>query len=400
MKAIATPQAIELGWDVETRSGARGVRYRARVRWPDPLGGPRGSVSETFGTEDEATAWLDRLRAAARRGLTPDRVNQPLADYGEAVMELALRGLEAKTTVPYRSGWRHRVVPTLGHIPPPMITTGAVDRAARSWIADGVGRSSVKNSLAVLVRVMEQALRDGIVDRNPARITGWQRDYQTMEDELDDPRSLALQDWATLLALSEALIARSAQRYAGWGDIVQYAGATAARIGEVSGCRAADIDTSAWLWTVRRQTTPGPGGLIDKGTKGKRARVVPLIEEVRPLVSRRLALAADRPDGRLFFGPRGGRVTTAILRDATHWDEVVAGLGLEKLRRHDLRHTGLTWMADAGVPLHHLRLIAGHGSLTTTQRYLHPDSRAITEAGALLSAHLSVGRASAHLRAV
>ena len=30
-------------------------------------------------------------------------------------------------------------------------------------------------------------------------------------------------------------------------------------------------------------------------------------------------------------------------------------------------------MADAGVPLHSLRKIAAHGTLTTTQRYLHPD---------------------------
>lgn len=400
MRPIATPQAIELGWDVEKRPAARGPRYRARVRWPDPAGGPRRSTSETFGTEAEAQGWIDSLRAAARRGLSPDRVDQPLAEYGESVLDLALRGLEAKTTVPYLAGWKHRVVPTLGHIPAAMVTTGAVDRATRSWIADGVGRSSVKNSLAVLVRIMEQAVRDGLLDRNPARITGWQRDYQLMEDELDDPRSLALRDWRTLELLADALVARSARQYAGWGDIVRCAGATAARIGEISGCRAEDIDTRSWLWTVRRQTAPGPGGLLDKGTKGKRARVVPLIEEVRPMVTRRLALAAERPDGRLFFGPRGGRVTTAILRDATHWDEVVADLGLEKLRRHDLRHTGLTWMADAGVPLHHLRLIAGHGSLTTTQRYLHPDRRAVSAAGERLSAHLSAGRVAARLTAV
>jgi integrase len=63
-----------------------------------------------------------------------------------------------------------------------------------------------------------------------------------------------------------------------------------------------------------------------------------------------------------------------VLRDATHWDEVVTQLGYEHLRRHDLRHTGLTWTADAGVPVHVLRKIAGHGSLVTTQRYLHPDA--------------------------
>ena len=63
-------------------------------------------------------------------------------------------------------------------------------------------------------------------------------------------------------------------------------------------------------------------------------------------------------------------------------------LGYEHLRRHDLRHTGLTWMADAGVPVHVLRKIAGHGSLSTTQRYLHPDDQTITDAGDALSAHI------------
>ncbi|GAB3383802.1 hypothetical protein GCM10027360_67170 [Amycolatopsis echigonensis] len=60
---------------------------------------------------------------------------------------------------------------------------------------------------------------------------------------------------------------------------------TAARIGEVSGVRVCDIDREKWLWTVRRQTTTAPGGLMDKAAKGKRAREVPLIEEIRPLVA-------------------------------------------------------------------------------------------------------------------
>ncbi|GGP01330.1 tyrosine-type recombinase/integrase [Wenjunlia tyrosinilytica] len=171
-----------------------------------------------------------------------------------------------------------------------------------------------------------------------------------------------------------------------------YAACSASRIGEVSGVRAKDIDRDAWTWEACRQTTPGPGGLIDKGTKGKRRRTVPLIPEVRDLVAHRLDAAGNDPMARLFTGPRGGRITTAVLRDATHWDEVVSKLGYEHLRRHDLRHTGLTWMADAGVPLHVLRKIAGHGSLTTTQRYLHPDKRSIELAGAALSAHLAVGR--------
>ncbi|MGH3875324.1 MAG: tyrosine-type recombinase/integrase [Pseudonocardiaceae bacterium] len=330
------------------------------------------------------------MRRAAAGGVDPAAATVTLADYGELNMQLALRGLEGKTTDPYRAGWKLRVVPTLGHLPIRMITNGAVDRAVHSWIADECGRSTVKNSLAILVRVMEQALRDGIIERNPARITGWQREYRRAEDELDDPRSLALPSWRALTQLADALVANASGGHAVWGEIVIFAACTAARIGEVSGCRVKDINTTTWTWTVQRQTTPAPGGLVDKGTKGKRARDVPLIPELHDLTLRRIAETDGSPDARLFTGPRGGRISTAVLRDATSWDAVVAKLGYEHLRRHDLRHTGLTWMADAGVPIHHLRKIAGHGSLATTQRYLHPDRGSVSNAAVLLSRHLAV----------
>jgi integrase len=384
------PIGVQLASDVECRPG-RDRPYRARVRWVDPTTKRRLSKSTTVATPEEAQAWIDGMVSAAQGGVDPVAATKRLAEYGDSVMTLALRGLERKTLDPYLAGWRKRVVPALGHIPVRMITNGAVDRAVHGWIADECSRSTVKNSLAVLVRVMEQAVRDGIIPRNPAQVTGWQREYRRAEDELDDPRTLALPNWESLTTLAAALVERSANAFPGWGDVVIFAACTAARIGEVSGVRAEDIDRKSWMWTVRRQTTPSPGGLVDKGTKGKRARVVPLIEEVRPIVARRLDSVAE-PHSRLFTGPRGGRISTAVLRDATHWDEVVTKLGYEHLRRHDLRHTGLTWMADAGVPVHVLRKIAGHGSLTTTQRYLHPDRQSITDAGTALSAHLSRSR--------
>ena len=115
---------------------------------------------------------------------------------------------------------------------------------------------------------------------------------------------------------------------------------------------------------------------------------VPITEEARALVARRLD-AVREVDGRLFTGSRGGRITTAVLREATHWDDVVLRPGYEHLRRYDLRHTRLTWVADAGVPVHVLRKIAGHGSLATTQLYLHPDDQSIKDARDALSAHIS-----------
>ncbi|MDA3644174.1 site-specific integrase [Saccharopolyspora indica] len=393
------PIGVTLSPDVEYREG-RSRPYRARVRWNDPETGRRRSLSEQHETTEQAAAWIDEMQSAASGGLDPTAAMMQLSEYGNTAMPYALRGIENKTKDPYLAGWRKRVVPTLGHIPVRMVTNGAVDRAVHVWIADGHSKSTVKNSLAVLVRIMEQAVRDEIISRNPARVTGWQHAFRQAEDELDDPRSLALPNWTTLERLANALVARSSTEYQGWGDVVLFAACTAARIGEVSGCRVRDINTREWTWTVRRQTTTGPGGLVDKGTKGKRARTVPVIAEIRELVERRVALTDGSPDARLFTGPRGGRITTAVLRDATSWDEVVTKLGYEHLRRHDLRHTGLTWMADAGIPIHHLRKIAGHGTLTTTQRYLHPDRQSVTDAGALLSKHLHRSPNGPQLRVV
>ena len=45
---------------------------------------------------------------------------------------------------------------------------------------------------------------------NPAKVTGWQREYDLAEDELDDPRALALPDWESLTRLAAALVERPA----------------------------------------------------------------------------------------------------------------------------------------------------------------------------------------------
>lgn len=50
-----------------------------------------------------------------------------------------------------------RVMPAPGHLAVRMITNGAVDRTVQNWIADELSRSTVTNTIAVLVRVTEQS---------------------------------------------------------------------------------------------------------------------------------------------------------------------------------------------------------------------------------------------------
>jgi hypothetical protein len=129
------PVGVSLSSDIEFRKD-RKEPYRARVRWVDPTSGRRKSKSAHVNTPESAQGWIDAMTRAARGGVDPISATMTLSDYGDSVMSLALRGLEAKTLDPYLAGWRKRVVPSLGHVPVRMVTNGAVDRAVHAWIAD------------------------------------------------------------------------------------------------------------------------------------------------------------------------------------------------------------------------------------------------------------------------
>ncbi|MEU8994124.1 tyrosine-type recombinase/integrase [Streptomyces caniferus] len=301
-----------------------------------------------------------------------DILTMSLADYGERRWPAAMHGLETLTMSPYQAGWRLRVVPSIGHVLVRKVTRRVVNRALHCWIADECGLSTVKNSLAVLVRVLEQAVRDGVLDANPARVAGWQQEYQRAQSERTTPRALALPDVQALERLATTLVQRSSDGYEGWGDIVRFAAWTGTRFSEVSALQAQDIDMGTWTWQVQRFTVSAPAGLDDRACRGRHQRVVPLRPAARELAAGRLEAARHTPVARLFTGPHRSRFTAAVLRDTTRWDDVVAELGHEYLRRQDLRHTGLTWMADAGLPLPLLCGAAGRPP-QDARRYLPPD---------------------------
>jgi integrase len=76
------------------------------------------------------------------------------------------------------------------------------------------------------------------------------------------------------------------------GDCVMILATAALRISEVAGLQVGDVDLLRGLLTVRRQTYPGRGGLVTKETKGRRRRLVPIIEPRRATFG-----ATDRRQG-------------------------------------------------------------------------------------------------------
>ncbi len=109
--------------------------------------------------------------------------------------------------------------------------------------------------------------------------------------------------------------------------------------------------------------------------KGGRQRLIPISERFFVAVSSYLTLErpADAVTDRVFVvlkGPNRGQPLTV-----RGLDEIMRGArrraGLERGSCHELRHTCLTRLREAGMSLEALQAQAGHASIETTRVYLH-----------------------------
>jgi len=369
--AFASP----LGVRINTDTLPRGKRIRARARWIDPISGVRRSRSITVDNEASARGFFNELRSHAGKDLDP---LVGLIDYAGQIGDRFLRGVDMTSTASgHRAGLRLRVLPVLGHLQIRDITTGIVDRSIDRWeIAHS--RSTLKNTIAALTRVLDEAVRDEIIARNPVRDRAHRRYRMQAAPQRQTP--------IPSLTDVEGIAATCAETHQGYADHVTISALLAARSSEVTRLLVGDVDWTRKLVTIQRQRFPGSGGLTIKPTKSRRIRRVPIIEPLEPTLRR---LTTGRPhDAPLLRGPRGGAITTAALRNAVGWDALVARLGLSGLRRHDLRHAGATWFANAGIPIHVVSGILGHGSIETTRTYLHTDTTELHKAAARMNQHL------------
>ena len=64
---------------------------------------------------------------------------------------------------------------------------------------------------------------------------------------------------------------------------------------------------------------------------------------------------------------------------AASGDSKEKGFGRSTCTGHDLRHEALSRLADEGVPVHELQMLAGHANITTTQRYMNARANSLAE---------------------
>ena len=119
-----------------------------------------------------------------------------------------------------------------------------------------------------------------------------------------------------------------------------------ARISEVVGMTAEEVDRDKWIWTLPASRS-----------KNKRTRTTPLIGLARAIVTARIEAAGDGP---LFPSATGAPLTASCIGTALNTRR--SKLPIAAFTSHDLRRTAASMMDSIGISRDVIGAIVGHGS--------------------------------------
>ncbi len=216
-------------------------------------------------------------------------------------------------------------------------------------------RPSCDQAYAMLRTILNDAVSEELLDRSPCHVKG--------AGKASAHRSIDPLTPAQVWQIAEAMPDR-------WALGVLLGAWTALRVGEVRELRRRDIDLQAGTISISRAVSSGLADLVvgePKTAAGRRVVAVPA-----PLQGALRAHLRDHtqigPNGLLFWDERSGEQVTYHRWDAA-FHRACEAAGIEGVRFHDLRHTGLTYAATAGATIRELQQMAGHTSSAMAMRY-------------------------------
>ena len=138
------------------------------------------------------------------------------------------------------------------------------------------------------------------------------------------------------------------------------------------------------------------GKLFVDSLKGRRARTVPLVADLVPIVESWAAgkLGSDW----LFSAPRGGPMSESNWKRSVGWRAATASIGRPTLRVDDLRHTCASLWLGAGADPKVVQRILGHASAAMTMDlYGHLIDQNLWDAAAKFGGTTGASDASANI---
>ena len=178
---------------------------------------------------------------------------------------------------------------------------------------------------------------------------------------------------------------RSDDPVVGW--IVHLAILTGMRRGELAGLRWNDIDLESQTLSIAHTRISVHNKVVSGPPKTDRSRRT--LRLSAPHIETLTAVRARQDGDAILFGEYwedSGFIFTDDHGMPIHPDAItrrfkrlIAKGGFSRIRFHDLRHTGITHLAEKLPNLIELASVSGHRSLKMLQRYYHPKAEVLAK---------------------
>ncbi len=314
--------------------------------------------SRSFALKADAERWKREQLSRAERGENPitHRGGKTVAELGEDwLSSLPMQQLKPKTISGYERLWAALVQPRWGFLQPRKVQANDV----RTWfleMANDGGKvlslSRRTQALQVLAMVLDCAVRDGLLVRNPARKESIGKIPKVQIGNGGEHRYLTAMELRSLAASADA-----------YGDFVFFLGTTGLRFSEATALTIGDVNLDERRLTVSR-SAPEVNGKRQVGptkTGKSRSLILPMatVNRIRHLTVGR------EPDELLFVTKVGTPILHGNFRGRV-WKPAIRKAALEPLRIHDLRHTAASLAVDSGANVKGVQEMLGHASAAMT----------------------------------
>lgn len=349
-----------------SKGEGRPYQRSADGRWVVVVRDVAGRRKYLYGwSRDEVIEKRDDWNAGVRMGLTPAPRTLTVGKHLKDWLADRRGKVRSSTWIDYEAHVRIHLA-DLARIPLAKLTPNDVRRLLRGRLEVGCSPSLARKTLTILRMALGQAVDDGLVPRNVAKVVD-------PPDVATEPiRILTPAECRRLLAVDHPLRPL-------WALLL----GTGLRLGEALGLRSTDIDWTRRTLRVqqtlrsvdRRVRVPGTPRLVAAEPKTETSRrtivmpgfVVDALAELEPVAN---------VQRYIFTTPRGTPLDQRNVARA--WTGVAAQgkrpavpgardlAGIPAIRIHDLRHTAASLMLAQGASLHDVMKALGHSSIAMT----------------------------------
>ena len=330
-------------------------------------------------SQRECRDWVKETQTKIGFGLTFSGTQVTLAKFMVNWLDGKELSNRPQTVSAYRALVRQHIMPLMGEMRLQDIQPAHLNQLYLSKKEEGRGARTVQVIHMVMHAVLRQAVKEGILGRNPA-------------DAVQRPKvETAERHILTEEQAQQLIIATENTRY---GMLIYMALVTGMREGELLGLKWSDLDwTKGQLYIQRQLQMKKVNGSVMVPPKTKAG-----VRHIKlgPGTLGRLASHREQQElmkncnqarwvenGLIFPNTLGKPMSSKTMY--LEYKRLLKEIGLPDITFHALRHTALSIMLDMGTPVNTVQKWAGHSKASvTTDTYGHSMAHAENEVAARL----------------